>query len=129
MRSYSGGFPELGDSIIPRHDTKALDHWRTVLANWKTTGLAVTAFCRTHSITVSNFYRWRKILSKLVRPEATASRSPKVTKSNPIFVPVRVFPDPVIEVLLPSGIQFRVPLSADAQQMARLALAFGGSSC
>jgi hypothetical protein len=40
-----------------------------------------------------------------------------------------VVPAAVVEVILPSGIQLRVPLGADASQVARLALALGAGSC
>ena len=78
------------------HDPHTMARWRTVFATWRTSGLTITAFCRAHSITVSNFYRWRNILDRL--------------DARPAFVPVRVIPDAVIEVILPSGVQLRVRL-------------------
>ena len=111
---------------MAQHDPDALARWRTVLATWRSSGLTITAFCRSHAITVSNFYRWRNILEQL-DPSPLPSTDATVP---PAFVPVRVIPDTLIEVILPSGVQLRVPLGADAQQVARLAQALGGEpSC
>lgn len=105
-------------------DPLAQERWRTTFAAWRTSGLSVAAFCRSRHLNLSSFYRWRKILDDLDRPTATR---PDPRPSS--FVPVRVIPDPVVEVLLPSGLQLRVPLSADAPQLARLVRALGGTPC
>jgi len=110
---------------MAQHDPDALARWRTVLATWRSSGLTITAYCRAHAITVSNFYRWRNILEQL-DPSPLPSTD---ATAPPAFVPVRVIPDTLIEVILPSGVQLRVPLGADAQQIARLAQALGAPSC
>ena len=107
---------------------QALARWRSVLATWRSSGLTITAFCRAHSLTVSTFYRWRAILDGLDRPAVTPPRSP-ADAPPPAFVPVRVVPDAVAEVILPSGVQLRVPLGADVRQVARLAHALGAEAC
>jgi hypothetical protein len=111
------------------HDPQTLARWRTVFANWRSSGLTVTAFCRSNSLNVSSFYRWRTILEGLDPPAASPSRSPADDQPSTAFVPVRVIPDTVVEVILPSGVQLRVPLGADVQQVARLAHALGAESC
>ena len=45
------------------------------------------------------------------------------------FVPVRVVPDTIVEVIFPAGWQLRVPLAADAGQVARLVHALGARPC
>ncbi len=110
-------------------DPLTLDRWRTIFATWRSSDLSVVAFCRSRELNLSSFYRWRKILDDLDRPSATRSRSDPEPLPGPSFVPVRVIPDAVVEVILPSGVQLRVPLSVDAPQLARLVRALGASPC
>ena len=104
------------------HDPRIVERWRTTIAAWRSSGRSVAAFCRSRDLNKSGFYRWRTILDELDGSAPTSPRSPS-------FVPVRVIPDAVVEVCLPSGLQLRVPLSADAQQLARLVLALGATPC
>ena len=92
-----------------------LAHWRAIFAEHRRSGLSITAFCKSRKIVKSSFHRWRSTLEQL----DPARVKPKL---SPSFVPVRVVPEVVgvVEVLLPSGIQLRVPLNADASQIARL---------
>jgi len=110
-------------------DPRLVERWRTTFAMWRSSGLSVAAFCRSRDLNLSSFYRWRKILNDLDQPAATRPRSEPDPLSRPSFVPVRVIPDTVVEAILPSGLQLRVPLSADAPQLARLVLALGASPC
>ena len=108
-------------------DPRIVERWRTTFVMWRSSGLSVAVFCRSRDINLSSFYRWRKILDDLGRPAATRPRpDPQPPQS---FVPVRVIPDAVVEVILPSGLHLRVPLSADVQQLARLVLALGAPPC
>ena len=103
------------------HDPLTLERWRTIFATWRSSGLSVAAFCRSRSLNMSSFYRWRKIIDDLGR-----ALEPRPAQS---FVPVRVVPDTIVELILPTGVQLRVPLAADAGQVARLAHALGAHSC
>jgi len=110
-------------------DPRIVERWRTTFAAWRSSGLSVAVFCRSRDLNLSSFYRWRKILDDLDRPSATRTRSQPDPLPPQSFVPVRVIPDPVVEVILSSGLQLRVPLSADVQQLARLVRALGASPC
>ena len=110
-------------------DTHLVERWRKTFAMWRSSDLSVAAFCRSRDLNLSSFYRWRKILDDLDRPSTTRPRSEPDPLPIPSFVPVRVIPDAVVEVILPSGIQLRVPLSADALQLARLVRALGAPPC
>jgi transposase len=110
-------------------DPRIVERWRTTFAMWRSSGLSVAAFCRSRELNLSSFYRWRQILDDLDRPSATRPRSEPDPLPVQSFVPVRVIPDAVVEVILPSGVQLRVPLSADARQLARLVLALGAEPC
>ncbi len=107
-------------------DTHLVERWRSTFAMWRSSDLSVAAFCRSRHLNLSSFYRWRKILGDLDRPPAPRP-DPRPSPSS--FVPVRVIPDPVVEVHLPSGLQLRVPLSVDALQLARLVQALGATPC
>ena len=105
------------------HDPRTLARWRTIIVEQGRSPLTIAAFCRVLRLGKSNFHRWRKnILEQLDRPAAAS-------KPAPSFVPIRVVPGAVVEVILPSGIQLRVPPGADASQVARLALALGAGPC
>ena len=110
-------------------DPRLVERWRTTFAMWRSSGVSVAAFCRSRQHNLSSFYRWRKILDNLDRPAATRPRSEPDPLPIQSFVPVRVIPDAIVEVILPSGVQLRVPLSADAPQLARLVQALGASAC
>lgn len=111
------------------HDPRFVERWRTIIDAWRSSGLSVTAFCRSRQVCKSGFHRWRTILDQLDHNPATPPRPVDEPKPAPVFVPVRVVPDAVVEVILPSGLQLRVPLSADPQQLARLVLALGATTC
>ena len=104
-----------------------------IVADWRSSGLGVAAFCRSRHVNKSGFHRWRNVLNQIDRPDTTPAPlpnpAPSPTPSSPSFVPLRVIPDVVVEMLLPSGLQLRVPLSADVRQLARLVLALGAPPC
>ena len=104
------------------HDPLTLQRWRTIFAEHRRSGLTIVDFCQAWTINKSGFFRWRNILGQLDHTDP---------KPVPSFVPLRVVPEAVavVEVILPSGIQLRVPLAADASQVARLALALGAGPC
>ena len=111
------------------HDPQALVRWRTIFSAWRKSGLPVAGFCRSRDLNTSSFYRWRAILDGLDKASATPPHSPSEPSPPTSFVPVRVIPEAIVEVLLPSGLQLRVPLGADARQVARLVLALGAEPC
>ncbi|MFO0825452.1 MAG: hypothetical protein U0792_20415 [Gemmataceae bacterium] len=114
---------------MAKHATHRVERWRSIIADWRSSGLSVTAFCRLRNVNKSGFHRWRTILDQLDRSPTTLLPTLDQPKPSPSFVPVRVIPECVVEVILPSGLQLRVPLSADAEQLARLVHALGASSC
>lgn len=114
---------------MPKHAARCVERWRPIIADWRNSGLSVTAFCRSRNVNKAGFHRWRNILEQLDRSPTTTPPTPTEPKSPPSFVPLRVIPDCHVEIGLPSGLQLRVPLSADAQQLARLVHALGESPC
>ena len=105
---------------MPVRDPQAPERWLATFAAWRRSGLTALAFCRSRSINTSSFYRWRNILERLDPPES---------KPSPAFVPLRVVPESLVDVTLTNGVQLRIPLAADAAQVARLARALGAEPC
>jgi hypothetical protein len=51
------------------------------------------------------------------------------TAKQAAFVPVRVVAEPMAEVVLPSGILVRLPLTASPDAVTRLVAAVGAAAC
>ena len=103
-----------------RREPKPEPFWRDLIERWKTSGQCIAAFCATHRVSQATFYSWRKRL---------AAPGPDTTTPAPTFAPVRVVPDPTVEVVFPSGLVVRVPIGADAAVVARLVAALQGVPC
>src|SRR5687768_8763399 len=97
---------------MSRHRPERVRTWREVIEAWKQSGQTINAFCRDRKLTRSNFDRWRRILS-------AESSKPKPSPSS-VFVPLRLVAEPMVEVVLRSGILVRLPLSAAPEAVTRL---------
>jgi len=101
-----------------RRSPERLRLWRDVIDAWKRSGKTINAFCRDRKLTRSNFDRWRRILAA------------EPAKSKPSsFVPLRVVAEPMAEVLLPSGVVVRLPLTSTSDAITRMVAAVGAASC
>jgi transposase-like protein len=100
-----------------RRDPKREQYWRDTVAAWRKSGQSVSAFCRERDVPQASFYSWRQTLSERERQRRAA---PIQAASQPTLVPVRVVPEAVLEVVLPTGLVLRVPLGADAHAVAAL---------
>lgn len=97
--------------------------WRDTITTWKDSGESIRAFCVARGIAESTFFVKRRELARREQPG-----QPAPTRS-PSFAAVRVIAEPVIEVVLPTGLLVRIPSSADPVAVARLVGALGTSSC
>jgi hypothetical protein len=104
------------------HNPERVRIWRTLIATWKQSGQTINAFCRDRNLTRSNFDRWRRILS-------TGPGESKPSSSSSVFVPLRVVAEPMVEIVLLSGIVLRLPLNAAPEAVSRLIAAVGAASC
>src|SRR3954465_6540865 len=86
--------------------------WRATIDAWKQSGQTINAFCRDRKLTRSNFDRWRRILS-------TESKESKPSPPS-AFLPLRVVTEPMVEVVLTSGMIVRLPLNTDPEAVTRL---------
>jgi len=108
----------------PRHRPKTVSHWRAVVADFASSGLAVGEFCRARGVCEQSFYAWRKRLS---RGDALSD--------GPGFVPVVVRGRGVgdaepgaacASIELRGGRVLRLPVSMPAARMAELVHALEG---
>jgi len=106
---------------MSRRNPERVRTWRALIETWKQSGQTINAFCRSRQLTRSNFDRWRRILA------APPSESPDKEPST--FVPLQVVADPMVEVVLRSGIVVRLPMSAASEAVTRLVAAVGAASC
>jgi hypothetical protein len=102
----------------PHRSPKPASAWRQLIADWAGSGQSVAAFCAARDVSPASFYAWRQRLEAAAPPPAPAG-----------FVPVRVVPDPIAEVVLPGGVVLRVPVSADPAAVAGLIAALRGAGC
>jgi hypothetical protein len=105
-----------------RRKSEREQFWRKTLAAWEKSGQSVRAFCAGRRLSEPSFYAWRRTLRECAGPRPAA-------RSGPTFVPLRVVPGAVLEVVLPAGLVVRVPAEADAAAVARLVAALGAASC
>lgn len=104
-------------STIPAGcDPVAAQRWTQTLARWTQSGLSVAAFCATHHITKSNFFRWKRILAGPNTHTQQHARQGQSKTTKAAVVPIRVTPTPAhatpIELILPSGTVVRLPADA-----------------
>lgn len=92
--------------------------WRTTVAGQSSSGQSVRAYCASRRISQASYYYWKRALAG--RP---------VPPSSPAFAAVRVVADPVLEIVLPTGLVVRVPVGTDPVAAARLVAALGGPPC
>ena len=98
--------------------------WRDTVAAWRQSGQSVRAFCAARDVSEATFFaRRRELTDRAPLPQPTA------TAPAAQFVPVKVVPDPTVEVVLPGGLIVRMPVAADPAAVARLVAALGGGPC
>lgn len=102
--------------------------WRRMLADWKSSGLAVRAFCRRHHLAEPTFYYWRQELARRDR-QPSACREPATLVTPPAFVPVRVVAHEPIEIVVRSGQIVRVAAGFDATHLRAIVEALEAKPC
>jgi transposase-like protein len=103
-------------------DPRKEQFWREAVAAWQRSGQSIRAFCASRGLVEASFYGWRRELARRQRAQPTAHH-------RAAFVPVRVVPAAVLEVVLPSGLVVRVPAGAEAATVAQLVAALGAPAC
>jgi hypothetical protein len=120
--------------------------WRQTLKRFEASGLSAAQFCRLHKLSLHSLWAWQRTLR--ARDQAAISTRPTASvpppqanraDSLPFFVPLRVGPDhtrgadtelpPLLEVILPNGLQIRVPQNFDTDALQRFLTLLRGASC
>lgn len=73
--------------------TERQQHWQRIFQQWRESGLSKKRFCKEHNITLSNFYRWQKLLSPEVSKlsafvSLSSGTQPLLTSSSVVSVAV-----------------------------------------
>jgi len=63
-------------------------HWQGIIEEQRTSGTTITAFCRSHSITSSQFYTWRC----RIRQRQTDHRGFVELKPSGLHAGIRIYP-------------------------------------
>jgi hypothetical protein len=112
---------------MANHDPIRLAHWRTVIDEQARSGLSIQMFCQQRTICKSGFHHWKSVLRSLdsgtlTPPPAQPKPLPKSsdTPLSAAFVPMRVVPDTLVELTLNNGVQLKLPLHSNVEQVARL---------
>jgi transposase-like protein len=105
-----------------RRDPQREQFWREAIAAREKCGQSVRAFCAGRQLSEASFYGWRRTLQERDRLRPTE-------RPVPTFVPLRVVPEAVVEVVLPAGLVVRVPRGAEAAAVAALIAALRAATC
>lgn len=119
---------------MPRRGERDRDKerfWRSILRQYRRSGLSVRDFCAEHHLAEANFYAWRRTIA---RRDQQALRQPHEDRHDsdhgqPDFVPLRladaVAPHPLaqpatLEVMVAGQRLVRVPAGFDAATLRQL---------
>jgi transposase-like protein len=94
--------------------------WRRWMAQWRTSGLSVSAFCARHGLSPANFYAWRRTLER--RAAAPAAFVPVHVVADTAHVVADTAQTPVsaLELVLAEGRSVRVAPGFDAVTLRQL---------
>ena len=96
------------------NNTERQQHWLNVFQQWRDSGLSKSRFCTKHRITLSNFYRWQKIL--MDDPQVSNPSTPSA------FVPLAADPVPTCNLvsLTVGSLRLQIPITHLEQALSQL---------
>jgi transposase len=103
-----------------RRNAEREQFWRQTVADWEKSGESVAVFCARRGLQATSFYAWRRTLR---------GRDGQQAPRRPTWVPLRVVPDAILEVALPSGLIVRVPAGVEPSTAATLIAALRAAAC
>jgi hypothetical protein len=96
-------------------------HWQSVLTQWQQSGQTIAAFCKQRHLSKPTFGYWKQ---KLGFGRRATRQSPAAT-----FVPMTLVAEPLVGVVLPTGVILKLPLAAHEVQISRWLAAARAVSC
>jgi hypothetical protein len=108
---------------MPSYDPQRLAHWRALMDEHSRSGLSIKAFCLQLQLPKSKFYHWKAILLAFDSGTPAQPQPQTLSSDTPLsaaFLPVRVVPDTLVELILTNGVQLKLPLGSNVEQVARL---------
>jgi len=102
-------------------DPEREKQWHDLLTQWRQSEQSISAFCNQRHLSKPTFYYWRRNLGFDRR---TTRQSPAAT-----FVPMTVVAEPRVEVVLPTGVTLKLPLTAAEEQISKWLTAARAASC
>ena len=103
------------------HDPERERHWQAVLKQWHQSDQSISAFCKQRNLSKPTFGYWQR---KLGFGRRAKPRSPAA-----MFVPMTLVADPRVEVVLPTGVILKLPLTAGEEQIIRWLAGARAASC
>jgi hypothetical protein len=100
--------------------------WRSMLRQWRRSGLSIRDFCADHHLAQPTFYAWRRTIAQF---DEQARRPRHTDHGQPDFVPLRLAdantldtlaPTTPLEVLVAGQRVVRVPVGFDAVTLRQL---------
>jgi hypothetical protein len=83
----------------PQRDLAREQFWRQTLADWRSSGLTVRAFCKARDLRLTTFDYWKRELHRRDQAASPAPSKPRPRSAKPTFVPVTLNSSPSVEVL------------------------------
>jgi hypothetical protein len=115
----------------PQRDLVREQFWRQTLADWRSSGLSVRAFCEARDLRPTTFDYWKRELQRRDQAPSPAPAKPIPRSSKPKFLPVTVVPGPnlAVEVRCPTGHVVSVIGVSLPELFAALATTPGDAAC
>ncbi|MBD1229687.1 IS66 family insertion sequence element accessory protein TnpA [Xenorhabdus griffiniae] len=87
--------------------TEKQQHWITVIAAQKQSGMTVTAYCQHHEINLATFYYWAKKLRQQQAPQ----------RLHPVVVDEHAEAEQTVTLFLPGGLRAELPVELSTAQI------------
>jgi hypothetical protein len=109
------------EKAMASRDPEKERHWQSVLTQWQQSEQSISAFCNQRHLSKPTFCYWQQ---KLGFGRRSTRPSPAAT-----FVPMTLVAELRVEVVLPTGVTFKLPLTADKEQITRWLAAARAAAC
>lgn len=99
--------------------------WQEAVARQAASRLPVSEWCRQESIKEPAFYWWRRRLASM--PAGVTSVEPESVATD--FLPVRLTPSAMIEIVLTDGVRLQVTPGVTTDQLREVLRALRAATC